>query len=176
MDKFWLFSRGGSRHACLRWRVAALLGCEVGGEVGYQVRFDKKYSDQTKIVYLTDGIFINKLLADPTLSRVGLVVFDEFHERSLQIDLALALSKKLAFSQRPSLRLILTSATLNLTAATDYLQDCESLELKARAYPVEIEYRRPKKNRTDLETGFATSQNDFTRTLGKRADFHGWSF
>ena len=126
-------------------RVAALLGCEVGGEVGYQVRFDKKYSDQTKIVYLTDGIFINKLLADPTLSRVGLVVFDEFHERSLQIDLALALSKKLASSQRPSLRLILTSATLNLTAATDYLQDCESLELKARAYPVEIEYRRPKK-------------------------------
>ena len=53
-------------------RVAALLGCEVGGEVGYQVRFDKKYSDQTKIVYLTDGIFINKLLADPTLIPSGI--------------------------------------------------------------------------------------------------------
>lgn len=81
----------------LAYRVATLLGCEVGREVGYQVRFDKKYSDQTKIVYLTDGIFLNKLLSDPTLSRVGLVIFDEFHERSLQIDLALALSKKTVF-------------------------------------------------------------------------------
>jgi ATP-dependent helicase HrpB len=127
-------------------RVAALLGCEVGSEVGYQVRFDKKYSDQTKIVYLTDGILLNKLLSDPTLSRVGLVIFDEFHERSLQIDLALALSKKLAFSQRPSLRLIVTSATLRLSAAKDYLQDCASIELKARTYPVEIEHRMPSIN------------------------------
>jgi len=125
----------------LAYRVATLLGCEVGREVGYQVRFDKKYSDQTKIVYLTDGIFLNKLLSDPTLSRVGLVIFDEFHERSLQIDLALALSKKLSFSQRPSLRLIVTSATLSLSSVNDYLQDCESLELKARSYPVEIEHR-----------------------------------
>jgi ATP-dependent helicase HrpB len=125
----------------LAHRVAKLLGCELGSEVGYQVRFDKKYSDQTKIVYLTDGIFLNKLLSDPTLSRVGLVIFDEFHERSLQIDLALALSKKLSFSQRPSLRLIVTSATLSLSSVNQYLQDCESLELKARSYPVEIEHR-----------------------------------
>lgn len=127
-------------------RVASLLGCDVGKEVGYQVRFDKKYSDKTKIIYLTDGIFLNKLLSDPTLSRVGLVVFDEFHERSLQIDLALALSRKLAFSERPSLRLIVTSATLKLSAVKDYLQDCESLELKARTYPVEIEHRMPSIN------------------------------
>jgi ATP-dependent helicase HrpB len=125
----------------LAHRVAKLLGCEVGSKVGYQVRFDKKYSDQTKIVYLTDGIFLNKLLSDPTLSRVGLVIFDEFHERSLQIDLALALSKKLSFSQRPSLRLIVTSATLSLSSVNQYLEDCESLELKARSYPVEIEHR-----------------------------------
>ena len=76
---------------------------------------------------------------------MGLVVFDEFHERSLQIDLALALSKKLVSSQRPSLRLIVASATLNLVAVKDYLGDCESLELTARTYPVEIEYRNPGK-------------------------------
>ncbi|MBN38733.1 MAG: hypothetical protein CMI29_09750 [Opitutae bacterium] len=122
-------------------RVSALLGSEIGKEVGYHVRFDKKCSDETKIIYLTDGIFLNKILSDPTLSRVGLVIFDEFHERSLQIDLALALAKKLSFSQRPSLRLIVTSATLSLSAVQDYLRDCESVELKAQSYPVEIEHR-----------------------------------
>ena len=62
-------------------RLAALLGVTVGDEIGYQVRFDSKVSHKTKIIYLTDGVLLRKLFDDRTLSRVGLVIFDEFHER-----------------------------------------------------------------------------------------------
>ena len=71
---------------------------------------------------------------------------------------------------------MLTSATLNLTAATDYLQDCESLELKARAYPVEIEYRRPKKIEPIWKQVSLHLKTILRERSGKRADFHGWSF
>ncbi len=127
-------------------RVASLLPCEVGEVVGYQVRFEKRYSDETRILYLTDGIFLNKMLSDPTLSRVGLVIFDEFHERSLQVDLSFALCKKLCADIRPSLRLIVTSATLELSGIENYLDDCKSLELTSRSFPVQIEHRLPKQS------------------------------
>ena len=74
-------------------RLAALLGAKVGDEVGYQVRFDSKVSKKTKIIYLTDGVLMRKLFDDRTLSRVGLIIFDEFHERSIQSDFSLLWSE-----------------------------------------------------------------------------------
>ena len=124
-------------------RVARLLACSVGEEVGYQVRFENKVSPQTKIIYLTDGVLLQKFFSDPTLSRVGLIIFDEFHERSLQVDASFALAKRICIDQRPSLRLIITSATLDAPRIVDYLPDCGSIELFARSYPVQIEHRSP---------------------------------
>jgi ATP-dependent helicase HrpB len=124
-------------------RVSRLFGCEVGEEVGYQVRFEKKVTPQTKIIYLTDGVLLQKFFSDQTLSRVGLIIFDEFHERSLQVDASFALAKRLCLDQRPSLRLIVTSATLELPRIAEYLSDCASIELFARSYPVEIEHASP---------------------------------
>ena len=124
-------------------RVARLFGCAVGEDVGYQVRFENKVSAQTKIIYLTDGVLLQKFFSDPTLSRVGLIIFDEFHERSLQVDVSFALAKKICLDQRPSLRLIVTSATLELPRIAEYLSDCGSIELFARSYPVEVEHCSP---------------------------------
>ena len=119
-------------------RVSRLFGCGVGEEVGYQVRFENKVSSQTKIIYLTDGVLLQKFFSDPTLSRVGLIIFDEFHERSLQLDASFALAKRICLDKRPSLRLIVTSATLELPGITEYLSDCGTIELFARSYPVEV--------------------------------------
>ena len=94
-------------------RVSEIIREKVGDTVGYQVRFEDQTSKNTKIIYLTDGVLFRKLLHDPILSRVGLVIFDEFHERSLQMDASLALLRDMQIIQRPSLKLIVTSATLS---------------------------------------------------------------
>ena len=122
-------------------RVAGIMGSEIGDSVGYQVRFENKTSRDTKIIYLTDGVLFRKILSDPLLSRVGLVIFDEFHERSLQMDTSLALLRELQNTERPSIKLVVTSATLSLEQVTQYLPKSKSLELSFRNYPVEIEYR-----------------------------------
>ena len=122
-------------------RVARILGTQVGEVVGYQVRFENKISSESKIIYLTDGILLKKILNDPLLSRVGLVIFDEFHERSIQMDATLAMLKRIQSTQRPSLRLIITSATLSISSIRKYLGKSKSVELSARIYPVKIEYR-----------------------------------
>ena len=125
----------------LAQRVAQIIGTQVGDIIGYQVRFEDKTSNNTKIIYLTDGLLLRKILSDRLLSRVGLVIFDEFHERTIQMDAALALLRKTQQSQRPSMRLIITSATLDIGNLNKYLGDCKSVQLSAREYPVEIEYK-----------------------------------
>ena len=122
-------------------RLAALLGVKIGDEIGYQVRFDSKVSHKTKIIYLTDGVLMRKLFDDRTLSRVGLVIFDEFHERSIQSDFSLALVRKLSLTARPSLKCIITSATLDLCKTLHYMPNCGKVSLEARSYPVRVEYR-----------------------------------
>ena len=74
--------------------LSSVLNSKVGDEVGYQIRFDNQSNEYTKIIYVTDGILYRLLQTDPTLSRVGLVIFDEFHERTLKMDASLALLKK----------------------------------------------------------------------------------
>ena len=94
-------------------RMAALLGEEVGETVGYRIRFEKRVSRRTRIEVLTEGVLTRILIDDPSLEGVSAVLFDEFHERSLQTDLALALCRESQAVLRPDLKLVLLSATID---------------------------------------------------------------
>ena len=119
-------------------------GCELGEKVGYRVRFDNKTSSQTRLIYLTDGM-IFRLLQEPENFRdVGLIIFDEFHERTVSMDAALALAKFFRDQKKISSKIIVASATLNLDKVSQYLNDSVGLEVKSKAYPVEIKYKAQK--------------------------------
>jgi ATP-dependent RNA helicase HrpB len=120
--------------------VAAERGSAVGGEVGYRVRFEQQGGDATRLWFLTEGILGRQLLRDPFLEAVGLVVLDEFHERHLQGDVALAVIRELQETVRPDLKLVVMSATLDTERLAAYLDDCPILTAAGRAYPVDIEY------------------------------------
>ena len=120
-------------------RVAQERGGTVGGETGYQVRFESCISDQTRITYVTEGILLRKLLSNPQLSDVGAICFDEFHERHLYGDITLARALHLQ-KTRPDLKIIVMSATLDAAPLRDYLAPCRELKSEGRMFPVEIEY------------------------------------
>lgn len=119
-------------------RMAELLGEEVGETVGYQIRFDRRLSAATRIEVVTEGILTRRLQDDPGLDGVGLVIFDEFHERSLHADLALALTLNARELLRPDLRLLVMSATLDTGAVARLLDDPPVITASGREYPVEI--------------------------------------
>jgi ATP-dependent helicase HrpB len=124
-------------------RVAEEMGCELGAAVGYQVRFDERLSDATRIAFVTEGILLRWLQSDPTLSGVGAVLFDEFHERNVMSDVALALCKRLQHERRPDLKLIVMSATLEAQPVADYLATCApcpTLVSEGRGHPVDIHH------------------------------------
>ncbi|MFA5206729.1 MAG: helicase-related protein, partial [Lentisphaeria bacterium] len=121
-------------------RVATERGQAVGGEVGYQTRFDSRISEATRIRFITEGILPRLLLADPTLGGIGAVLFDEFHERSLTVDLGLALARRVQETHRPDLRLLVMSATLDTAALAAYLPRACGLRAEGRLHPVEIRY------------------------------------
>ncbi len=123
-------------------RMAEMLGEKVGERVGYQIKMDSQYSKQTKILIVTEGILTRKLQADPSLEDVALIIFDEYHERSLHADLSLALSLESQSVLREDLKLLLMSATLNTTALTSML-DAPLVTSEGRAYPVERHYLDP---------------------------------
>lgn len=122
-------------------RVAQMRGGRSGGEVGHVVRFDNCMGKETRIVYVTDGVLQRWLQDDPELSNVGAVIFDEFHERRIASDVALARCLDLQESRRPDLKLVIMSATLEVAGLKDYLEPCEILEAEGRAFPVDISYR-----------------------------------
>jgi ATP-dependent helicase HrpB len=121
-------------------RVAEELGEEPGGTVGYQVRFDEVSGPRTRLRFLTEGVLTRRLLADRRLERVGIVILDEFHERHLQSDLVLALLRGLQRNERPDLRIVVMSATLDAGPIADYLGAGEPLTIPGRQYDVQIEY------------------------------------
>lgn len=121
--------------------VAKQRAAQLGGEVGYSVRFDTKMSRDTRIAFVTDGVFQRWLQDDPELTGVGAVIFDEFHERRLAVDVALARCLDLQERTRPELRLVVMSATLETAGLADYLAPATVLEAGGRTYPVEVEYR-----------------------------------
>jgi ATP-dependent helicase HrpB len=121
-------------------RVAFERGCRLGGEVGYQIRFDDHTSLGTRICFITEGILLRWLQDDPELSDIGAILFDEFHERNLLSDVALALVRHLQKMQRPDLKIVVMSATLDAEPVADYLGGCPVLVSEGKAYPVEIRY------------------------------------
>ncbi|MGJ8676776.1 MAG: ATP-dependent helicase HrpB [Akkermansiaceae bacterium] len=121
--------------------VASLRGVKHGDEVGHVVRFENCMNRQTRIVYVTDGVLQRWLQDDADLTEVGAVIFDEFHERRIASDVTLARCLNLQESSRQDLKVLVMSATLEIAGLKDYLEPCEILEAKGRAYPVEIVYR-----------------------------------
>ncbi len=127
--------------------MAAERGGRPGDEIGYQVRFDRCTGPQTRIQVVTEGIFLRMLQDDPFLESVAVVVFDEFHERSIQSDLALAMVQRVRETARPDLKVVVMSATLDLGPIARYLRDCPVVESQGRLYPVAISYARNAENR-----------------------------
>ena len=137
-------------------RMAELLGEPVGKTVGYRIRFETRVSKDTRIEVLTEGILTRMLESDPTLEGVGVVIFDEFHERSLHSDLALALSRQAQQILRPDLRLLVMSATIDASAICEALQ-APLLESHGRMYPVEILYAKEDTDRQDMPQAAASA-------------------
>jgi ATP-dependent helicase HrpB len=121
-------------------RMAHLLGEAVGATVGYQVRFERRIGAHTRVQVLTEGILTRRIQGDPELTGVGLLIFDELHERSLQADLGLALALDAVGALRPDLRILAMSATLDTTAVSRLLADAPVIEGEGRPHPVAIRY------------------------------------
>ena len=121
-------------------RMAQTLGEKVGETVGYRVRLQSKVSARTRIEVVTEGVFTRMILADPSLEGVGAVIFDEFHERSLDADLGLALARDAQGLLRDDLRILVMSATLDGAAVARLLDDAPVIESHGRAYPVQTRY------------------------------------
>ena len=120
--------------------IASKIGECVGGTVGYAVRLERKVSARTRLEIVTEGLLTQRLLNDPELSDVGLVIFDEFHERSLQCDLGFAMALDVRRALRPDLRLLVMSATLDTDLVAAHLGDADVHTAEARMYPVETRY------------------------------------
>lgn len=121
-------------------RVASELGERLGETVGYQVRFEEFSSPQTRLRFLTEGVLTRKMLSNPALEGVGAVILDEFHERHLEGDFALALLRRLQQRERPDLRLVVMSATLDPGPISSYLGGCPILKAEGRLFDLAIEY------------------------------------
>ncbi|MFO0827398.1 MAG: ATP-dependent helicase HrpB [Phycisphaerales bacterium] len=125
-------------------RVAFEMGSEVGAIVGYQTRFESKVSATTRIRFVTEGVFLRLLQENPELRGVGAVILDEFHERSIDADLALGLLKRLqsrrGAARDGGLKLVVMSATLDASRVSAYLGNCPTLHASGRLYPVSVAY------------------------------------
>jgi ATP-dependent helicase HrpB len=121
-------------------RMASTLGEEVGGTVGLRVRFGSKISKRTRIEVITEGVFTRLILDDPSLEGIAAVLFDEFHERSLDADLGLALARDAQTGLREDLKLLVMSATLDGARVSWLLGDAPVIESQGRSFPVDTRY------------------------------------
>jgi ATP-dependent helicase HrpB len=136
--------------------MASTIGERVGDTVGLRVRFGSKVSRRTRIEIVTEGVFTRMILADPELRGVAAVLFDEFHERSLEGDLGLALARDAQSALRPDLKLVVMSATLVAARVAALLDDAPVVVSEGRLFPVAISYRpRDPKNHLEAEVAAA---------------------
>jgi len=124
-------------------RMADLLGEAVGQTVGYRIRLESKVSSATRIEVVTEGVLTRRLQSDPGLAGIGLVIFDEFHERNLDADLGLALCREVQAAFNEALRLLVMSATLDPAPVAALLGDAPLIRCEGRAFPVETRYVPP---------------------------------
>ena len=122
-------------------RVAEEVGCRLGQEVGYTIRFEDCTSPETKIKYMTDGMLQREVLMDPDLKKYSVIMLDEAHERTIATDVLFGLLKK-TLKRRPDLKVIVTSATLDADKFSEYFNKCPIFTIPGRTYPVEIMYSR----------------------------------
>jgi ATP-dependent helicase HrpB len=120
-------------------RIAAERGWTLGREVGWQVRFDRRFSADTRLLVVTEGILTARLQSDPLLSDFTTVVIDEFHERTIHADLAIALARQ-AWRARDDLRIVVMSATLDASAVASFLGGCPVIDVPGRVYPLDVSY------------------------------------
>lgn len=119
-------------------RVAQEMGEEIGETAGYQVRFEEVAGPRTRLRYLTEGVLTRRLVSDPELRGVGTVVLDEFHERHLETDLALALLRRLQKTKRPDLRIVVMSATLDAGPVQRFLGGCAAVKSAGRLFELSV--------------------------------------
>ncbi len=121
-------------------RMSQERGTAVGADIGYRVRHEGRSGRDTRILVCTDGVFLRWLQDDPSIEDVSVVIFDEFHERTVNGDLALALTRQVQEMIRPDLRIVVMSATLDSTPISRYLGDAPVIECPGRTFPIAIEY------------------------------------
>ncbi|HEX2450836.1 MAG TPA: ATP-dependent helicase HrpB [Gemmatimonadales bacterium] len=124
--------------------MARTLAQPIGETVGYRIRRDTQVGARTRLEVVTEGVLTRMLQADPSLPGIGLLIFDEFHERSLHADLGLALALHSQALVRPDLRMLVMSATLDGAAVSELLHDAPLLSAEGRVFPVEVRYRPPR--------------------------------
>jgi ATP-dependent helicase HrpB len=130
-------------------RVAQERKGELGGEVGYQIRFERVVGPGTRIRYVTEGVLLRQMLQDPSLKGIQAIILDEFHERHLYGDITLARALELQEKSRPDLLILVMSATLQSGLLEKYLEPCSVLASQGRTFPVEVEYLPHKPGMSD---------------------------
>lgn len=141
-------------------RIAEEQGWQIGQEIGYQVRFANKASPQTRLVFMTEALLARQMIVDPELSGVDLVILDEFHERSMHVDLALGLLKELQELGR-NIKILVMSATLEAEKISNYLNKCSIIEVPGKLFELDIRYQ---KNNQTLQT-FPTFFENLAQTI-----------
>jgi ATP-dependent helicase HrpB len=120
-------------------RIADERGWTIGDEIGWQVRFERRFGPQTRLLVATEGVLTARLQQDPLLSQFRTVVLDEFHERSVHADVGIALARQ-AWRARDDLRIVVMSATLDSVEVSAFLDDCPVVDVPGRSYPITISY------------------------------------
>ncbi|KAE8453958.1 hypothetical protein EG329_007734 [Mollisiaceae sp. DMI_Dod_QoI] len=143
------YTKGGLKVGCTQpRRVAAMsvaarvadeMGVKVGNEVGYSIRFEDSTSDKTVLKYMTDGMLLREFMTEPDLGGYSALMIDEAHERTVHTDILLALVKDLA-RERPEMKLLISSATMNAAKFAEYFDDAPIFNIPGRRYPVDIHY------------------------------------
>jgi len=141
-------------------RVSEELSVSLGKAVGYQVRFDERYSDDGYIRFMTDGILLQQTLRDKWLNDYDTIIIDEAHERSLNIDFLLGFLKKL-LPKRPDLKVIITSATIDTEKFSAHFDDAPIINVSGRSYPVTTHYRPPEELGIDMEEAIVRAVDAF---------------
>ena len=132
-------------------RIAEEEAWNLGSQVGYQVRFENRTSKDTRLIFLTEALLSRKILQDASLKDVGIVVLDEFHERSIHIDLALGLLKEIQTLARPDLKIIVMSATLDVKKVSEFLDDSPVINMPGRSFDLQLmKSKQSQLLRTDL--------------------------
>ena len=149
-------------------RVAEELGQSVGHTVGFRVRFADQVSEASRLVLMTDGLLLAELSSDPMLRRYDTIIVDEAHERTLNVDLLLGVLKRL-LPRRPDLKLIVTSATLDVERVSQFFNDAPIVTVNGRSYPIEVRYRQTndENEEPDLPLAVLDAYQDIAREPGK---------